>query len=177
MKIYTKTGDKGQTSLYGGKRITKSAMRVEAYGTVDELNSIIGIAMSYMRDTAIQTALIGIQNDLFAIGSSLANPSVQQQSKLIRKVDDFEVMIDTMTKKLPQLRHFILPGGSNSGSYLHYSRTVCRRAERRIVELANSEHLDGDILVYMNRLSDLLFTMARYENHLAKNKEVIWKKS
>lgn len=172
-KIYTKTGDKGETSLYGGKRVSKANLRVEAYGTVDELNSAIGIVLAKMPNTE----LTNIQNDLFEIGTSLANPKEEPIKKLKKRVEEFEKLIDNMTKELPTLRNFILPGGGVGGSHLHLARSICRRAERKIVELSQKENIDNGILIYFNRLSDLLFTMARFVNHKEKQKEVIWVKN
>lgn len=180
LKIYTKTGDKGQTSLFGGKRVAKYSLRVEANGTVDELNSKIGIVLSELRskNQELRKELIGIQKDLLDIGSQLANPRpkviIHDSKFLIHRVEQFELLIDRLTKQLPELRNFILPGGGKAGSQLHFARTVCRRAERRIVELSKKEKVESSILVYFNRLSDLLFTMARYVNWKEKKKETIW---
>ncbi len=174
MKIYTRTGDKGKTSLFGGKRVSKSSLRVEAYGTIDELNSAIGVAISQMAN--IQKELLKIQHDLFSIGAVLANPQGKKTQGLEARATDFERLIDQMTEKLSELRNFILPGGGKTGALLHAARTVCRRAERRIVSLAQKEHVDTAILVYLNRLSDLLFTMARYVNMKEEKKETVWVK-
>ena len=192
MKIYTRTGDKGQTSLFGGKRVSKSSIRVEAYGTVDELNSTIGIVIAQMANGKWQMAnlnkeLLSIQHDLLTIGSMLASPQVKSSrfaarrakfkvQSLGKRVDEFEKMIDSLTKKLPQLRNFILPGGGRAGSGLHFARTVCRRAERRIVDLSQREHVDSAVIMYCNRLSDLLFTMARFINMKENKQEIVWHK-
>lgn len=179
MPIYTKTGDKGQTSLFGGIRVLKSDPRVGAYGTVDELNSIIGAALAHMRrgrTLAVRNELQRIQNDLLDIGSVLAKPSESQVSGLEIRVKEFEDMIDELTGVMPALNQFILPGGSQSGSLLHVARTTARRAERKVVALMQNQPVDGTIVVYINRLSDLLFTMARFVNHDEKIKEVKWKK-
>ncbi len=191
MKIYTKTGDKGETSLFGGKRVSKASLRVEAYGTVDELNSAIGVAIAQFsifnfqfsnksQITNLKRQLIEIQNDLLEIGSALASPGIKNQESRIKnlgkRVEELERLIDEMTKELPELRNFILPGGGVVGSHIHFARTICRRAERRIVELSKKEQVDKGILIYFNRLSDLLFTMARFVNHKEKQKEVIWTK-
>ncbi len=180
LKIYTKTGDKGTTSLFGGKRVLKSSARVETYGTVDELNSTIGVAIAQSakrktQSAKIKTELIKIQNDLLLIGSTLANPLAKPLEKLDKRVEDFEKLIDELTAKLPELRNFILPGGGVAGAMLHLSRTICRRAERRIVDLSQTESVDTHILTYFNRLSDVLFTLARYVNYKEKQKETIWK--
>lgn len=175
VKIYTKTGDKGETSLYGGKRVSKASLRVEAYGTVDELNSAIGVAIAERSN--IKKELIQIQSDLLEIGSVLASPKVASMKGLGKRVEQFEKMIDEMTEELSELRNFILPGGGIVGSRLHFVRTLARRAERRIVELSKKENVDREILIYFNRLSDLLFTMARFVNLKEGKKETVWKKN
>lgn len=177
VKIYTKTGDKGETSLFGGTRVLKSSIRVEAYGAVDELNSAIGVSVAETKNIKLKTRLINIQSDLFEVGSALANPNNSKVNNLEERVKDFEAMIDEMTKVLPVLRNFILPGGGILGAKLHLVRAVCRRAERRIVELAQKEKVDKSILIYFNRLSDLLFTFARFVNFKEGQKETVWKKS
>lgn len=180
MKIYTRTGDKGTTSLFGGTRVSKSSLRVEAYGTVDELNSVIGvvIAESQNYNSKVKSELERIQYDLFDIGAGLASPGIKNQESRIKNLEkrvvEFEKFIDEMTKELPELRNFILSGGGKAGSLLHVARTVCRRAERRIVALAKKEHVARDVLIYFNRLSDLVFTMARYINMKEKKVETIW---
>lgn len=177
MSVYTRTGDKGKTSLYQGKRVWKSSPRIEAIGSVDELNSLVGVVLAQIKSSkfGVQSSeLVRIQNDLFEIGAKLANPS----SKLINlenRVKDFEKIIDELTGKLPQLNNFILPGGSLTGSHLHLARTVSRRAERRIVELSQQEKVQPEIITYINRLSDLLFMFARYINYSEKKKEIAWK--
>lgn len=176
MKIYTKTGDKGETSLFGGKRVSKADLRVEAYGTVDELNSAIGIAIAESQASECNSELIRIQNDLLDIGSVLANPKAKS-IRLEKRVEEFEGLIDVMTKELPALANFILPGGGKGGAQLHFARTLARRAERRIVALAQKEVIDNGILIYFNRLSDLLFTMARFVNYKEKKQEVLWTKN
>lgn len=196
LKIYTKTGDTGETSLFGGKRVSKASIRVETYGTVDELNSAIGAAIAQAESTSttlsvngkrkgkriqnVITELEKIQHDLLHIGSSLANPSASSlpfdASRLNKRTEELEKFIDQLTAKLPELSNFILPGGGEAGSLLHLARTICRRTERRIVELHQKEHISNTILTYFNRLSDTLFTMARFVNHKEKKKETIWKK-
>lgn len=173
MKIYTKTGDKGMTSLFGGERVLKSSLRVEAYGCVDELNSLLGVIVASLKVQPLKKELILIQNDLLDIGSALANPKMKR-IKLEDRVASFEKIIDQLTQKIPELRNFILPGGGKAGSLLHFSRTVARRTERIIVQLSKKENIDNSILIYFNRLSDLLFTMARYANYKEKKKEIIW---
>ncbi len=172
MSVYTRTGDKGKTSLYQGKRVSKASLRIEAIGTVDELNSLIGVALSQIKN--LKKELIQIQNDLFDIGANLANPS-SKVFDLEKRVKEFENKIDALTIKLPELNNFILPGGSLAGSQLHLVRTVARRAERRIIELSEKEKVDEGIIIYMNRLSDFLFMTARFINYKAKKKENIWK--
>lgn len=181
VKIYTRTGDKGETSLFGGKRVVKSSGRVDTYGTVDELNSVVGVAVAHLgvSERAVKKELEKIQNDLLGIGSYLASPGMKSQEVRIKhlpkRVEELEKYIDLLTAKLPELRNFILPGGGKAGAFLHQARTVCRRAERRLVALANKEEVDDSILKYFNRLSDALFTMARFVNHREKKKETIWK--
>lgn len=176
MKIYTRTGDRGQTSLFGGTRVLKSHDRVETYGTLDELNSAIGAVVAHLgtKSNALQKELEQIQHDLFAIGSTLARPVKKELPYLMKRVEEFEKSIDTKTKKLPELRQFILPGGSKTGSQLHMARTICRRLERRLVALLQTEEMDETIVKYINRLSDLLFTMARLVNQQEKKREVHW---
>lgn len=179
MSIYTKFGDKGKTSLYGGKTVSKASLRVEAYGAIDELNSSLGIVLSFLKDRSLKTKLLLLQKDLFEIGSSIASLSTnkdKEPSKYLKKrTKEFEKEIDNLAKKLPKLENFILPGGGKSGSNLHFSRTLVRRAERRIVELSEKEKINGEILIFINRLSDLLFMYARFINHKEKKKEVLWR--
>ena len=180
MKIYTKTGDEGSTSLFGGRRVDKDDLRIKAYGTVDELNALLGSAVSEILDEAFKELLKNIQIDLFIIGSDLATPDdgkinftvPKTEESLIRKLEE---AIDLYSDKLPPLKNFILPGGSKGASLLHLARTVCRRAERSVVELSKNENIGQNILVYLNRLSDLLFVLARYENQLTSTPEVEWK--
>lgn len=181
MKIYTKTGDYGKTSLGSGERVWKSSSRVDAYGTVDELNATLGVVESKMNSAGVLYSqellplLLQIQKDLFSIGSYLAN---LERASLIEKIEEriplFEAEIDRMTEELPEIRNFILPSGGTVGSLFHLARTVARRAERRIVEVLQQEEVDPRALKYVNRLSDLLFTMARYTNFKEQKKEIIW---
>ncbi len=183
VKIYTRTGDKGQTSFFGGKRVGKDDIRVEAIGSVDELNSAIGLVLSEVRGQPpeVRKELVKIQHDLFDIGSMLANPQVTsdklQVTSLEHRVLDFEKLIDVLTSKLSPLSSFILPGGGKGGAMLHLTRSISRRAERRVIALAKKEQVPSEIIIYLNRLSDLLFTMARFANYQEKQKEVIWVKS
>lgn len=187
VKIYTRTGDEGKTSLFGGRRVSKADLRVEAYGTVDELNSVIGIVVSeYQRVNIkkqeyiakIKNELMKIQRDLFEIGATLANPKSQAHNSnyLQKRVGEFEKFIDEMTEELPELRNFILSGGGKTGALLQFARTVCRRAERQIVALSKHEEVNESVLMYFNRLSDLFFTMARFVNHKEGRKEIVWKR-
>ncbi len=164
-KVYTKTGDKGQTSLIGGIRVSKASTRVEAYGDVDELNSVLGIARSQVGDEEIEKVLDVIQNDLFIMGADLASPQGIEAPRISEeKVKELEKNIDKFLKELEPLKEFILPTGRSGGAYLHLARTVARRAERRAVELKEEEGINENLLVYLNRLSDLLFVIARIEN-------------
>lgn len=179
MPIYTRTGDKGKTSLFGGKRVLKSDDRVDTYGTVDELNSVLGLVVAGLstKHKKFEKELEHIQSDLFDIGSYLASPSASPLKHLDGRIHDFEKMIDTQTEKMPELHNFILPGGGKTGAGLHQARTVCRRVERRIVALMQTDDVDETVMKYMNRLSDLLFSMARFVNHTEKKKETIWQQS
>jgi len=174
MALYTKFGDRGQTSLLGGSVVTKDEPRVEAYGAVDELNAVLGVVIAFSDIDDVTASLSRIQKDLFVIGAELAGGK-----KHIRpsRVGDLEKEIDVLWPELPPLKHFIIPGGSKIASLLHLARTVCRRAERQVVLLSNKEKkkVNPDIIVYLNRLSDLLFTHARYVNYKKKKEEVIWK--
>ena len=177
VKIYTKTGDRGTTSLFGGQRVEKTSGRIKTYGEVDELNSLIGVVLSENPSEEIAEKLTRIQTELFVFGSDLATPygikiKVPRISAL--NVKRLEKEIDLWTKKLPQLRNFIMPGGSPIASKLHLARTICRRAERNIVELAASEKINKNAQVYINRLSDWFFVLARFANRLDGQKETIW---
>ena len=180
-KIYTKTGDDGTTGLVGGQRIAKDALRVEAYGDVDELNSVLGI----IRTDAANQKLVGlseklqkIQNQLFDLGCELATPanSDWKHSSQIEseQVQQLEKWIDEISSTLPELRSFVLPGGTELNAFLHLARTVCRRAERKVVRLSKSEKLRSEAIVYLNRLSDLLFAMARQDALRVGGKEFLW---
>ena len=178
MKIYTKTGDKGTTSLYGGKPSLKSGKIVDLIGTVDELNSILGVAIS-VSSPITQKTLLPIQSDLFVIGGYLAGDTTQKQKNdFKKKTISLEKQIDKISLKLSPLRFFILPGGSNSSANLHYARTVCRRFERLFVEFLNDTNWmdkESDLLAFINRLSDLLYILARYENHVQGVEDVVWR--
>lgn len=179
MAIYTKTGDKGRTSLFSGKRVWKYDARVDTYGTIDELNSIIGAAVVYLPLkkglNRLRKILLGIQSDLFYIGAYLADlPDTIEDIDLVQKTEEFEKSIDFMMKHLPPTFNFVLPGGSRAGAFLHQARTVARRAERNLVRLARKERVDERVMKYVNRLSDLLYSAARFANHIEKKKEIIW---
>jgi cob(I)alamin adenosyltransferase len=178
MAIYTRAGDKGKTTLREGKKVSKTHVRLEAYGAVDELNSSLGIVIANLKNAPLKKELLKIQNDLFEIGGQLA--SLKKNKKLDEYLEkrstDFEKSMDQWTKKLPKLTQFILPGGSKSASLLHLSRTICRRAERRVVDFSVKEKVDQNVIMYLNRLSDFLFTMTRIANKIEKQKEIIWKK-
>ncbi len=176
MAIYTRTGDKGKTSLFDGKRVLKSDKKVETYGTVDELNSAIGAASAFIKVRLVNKELEEIQNDLLEIGSSLAVSTALPVDQLKDRPQELEKLIDKLTKQLPPLNQFILPGGGKGGSLLHVARTIARRAERRVVSLSRTENIDNIIIIYLNRLSDLLFTMARFVNYKELQKEKIWRK-
>jgi cob(I)alamin adenosyltransferase len=167
-KVYTKTGDGGETSLVGGKRVSKASPRVEAYGEVDELNSIVGLARAYLNDTEIDEALSLVQNDLFTLGADLASPADIQVPRI---ADNFiitlEELSDRFLKELEPLQEFILPGGCQAGAAIHLARTVARRCERKVVLLATDEEVNPQAIVYLNRLSDLLFILARLANKRA----------
>jgi cob(I)alamin adenosyltransferase len=177
--IYTKTGDAGETGLLGGARVSKAAPRVAAYGEVDELNAWIGLVRATGADAALAAMLDRIQRDLFAIGSRLADPSgrvtgrVEKTAVAADDVSRLEGWIDALQAELPPLRRFILAGGSPAGASLHVGRTVCRRAERAVVALGR-DAVEPEVLVYLNRLSDLLFVMARAANHRAGAPESEW---
>lgn len=185
MRIYTRTGDRGQTGLFGGKRVSKASVRLHAYGTIDELAAVIGVALSSQaglssraqsRDDPTNEHLGIIQSLLFTLGADLATPQ-QSKAKTARitqaHIDQLERWIDEMEEELPPLQNFILPGGSQAGANLHVARTVCRRAERWIVELEQSEKINDLILPFVNRLSDYLFVVARSVNQAEEMPEEI----
>jgi cob(I)alamin adenosyltransferase len=178
MKIYTKTGDKGSTSLFGGKRTSKDSLRIEAYGTVDELNSALGVARSLNPKLDLDEIVGRLQNDLFVLGADLATPIGTRSSHVQRiqseHIADLEQIIDRIDARLQPLSTFVLPGGSQLASQLHLARTICRRAERLVVKLARKEKISSSCVIYLNRLSDLLFVMARYANFTDGIKETPW---
>ena len=177
MKIYTKKGDTGETALFGGSTTEKNDIRIHAYGTVDELNSVVGMTLSYKISDIGNTILAQVQNDLFVVGATLATPDPEKSR--IEQVGDNEVKgleqwIDTLEEDLAPLKSFILPGGGGAGATLHFARTVCRRAERETVQLSEAEDIPAEVIIYLNRLSDLLFVLARYENKQQGKKETPW---
>ena len=180
MKIYTKGGDKGETGLYGGERISKDSLRIETYGTVDELNSFVGLTLSEVSDSEIKKLLKQIQNTLFVLGSDLSTPDneknkAHQIPRITRSnYEEIEREIDKFDARLDELRNFILPGGSKGAALFHICRTVCRRVERRVVSLKNKVNLNPDIIILLNRLSDLFFVLARYENKISGTEDVKW---
>lgn len=185
MKIYTRTGDRGETGLFGGQRVRKDHVRVEAYGDVDELNSVLGLAALHVEqagDAELAGRLRGIQADLFTIGANLATPAPEDGGRPSShvpplqegRVAEMERWIDAADAELEPLKQFILPGGTESAGLLHFARTVCRRAERRVVALAYEAHIGQDVITYLNRLSDLLFTLARLANRRAGTPDVPW---
>ena len=178
MKIYTKFGDTGETALYGGTRLGKDASQFEAIGTVDELNAYIGYAQTLIDDADLSALLSRLQNHLFAVGADLATPATHTKSAEMRISEDFttemEAAIDTLSEALPPLRNFILPGGCPAGAILHIARVVCRRSERCVVRLARETAVNPEILRSLNRLSDLLFVLARTVNFRANTSEPIW---
>ena len=181
MKIYTRTGDKGDTALFGGGRVTKDHPRVAAYGDVDELNSLLGVIRATEPAGFFDPLLQDIQRDLFAIGGHLATPDPVRVAKALEKatlsparVAEFEHVMDDAERELAPLRAFVLPAGTPKAAALHLGRTVCRRAERSVVHLAQDNEVPELFLVYLNRLSDLLFTLARLANHRAGVGDVTW---
>lgn len=181
MKIYTKTGDEGKTSLIGGTRVSKSSLRIESYGTVDELNSFVGVAFDHSTDEHSREILKEIQDRLFTIGSELAcDPEKTIKMKLPdlheSDIELLEKEMDTMDETLPVMKNFILPAGLPVVSFLHVARSVCRRAERRCIELQQHDgKVDALIIKYLNRLSDYLFVLSRYTAMISDAPEIIWK--
>jgi cob(I)alamin adenosyltransferase len=182
MKIYTKTGDKGETSLFGGQRVQKNSLRISSYGTIDELNSFLGIAVTEIIDKELAEVIYSIQNDLFTLGSDLASPIEKENKNFtiprVNKgfIERLEKLIDNFDSRIPPIKNFILPGGTKGAGFLHLARTVCRRAEREVISLAQIESVTEEIKIYLNRLSDLLFVLARFENFISNHPDVEWRK-
>lgn len=178
MKIYTRSGDDGTTSLFSGGRVTKTHLRVQAYGTVDELNSVIGVARAHRPSAQADEWLATVQKQLFHLGADLATPLDAKADWVVRMdaetVAWLEASIDQMTSELPALTNFILPGGTLAAAQLHVARTVCRRAERCAIDLTQAEPVGDHVIEYLNRLSDWLFTLARWENHQQGIPEEKW---
>ena len=175
-KIYTRAGDKGETGLVGGQRVSKDSPRIWAYGTVDELNSAIGLARALKPDKETNAVLAGIQNNLFNLGAELATPGRSHVHVEKKRIGALEKLMDERNAKLGPLREFILPGGSPVAAQLHVARTICRRAERFCVRLAREEPIGESVVPYLNRLGDALFVLARWANKKQGVKEVCWKK-
>lgn len=178
MKIYTKTGDKGETGLIGGKRVAKDDARIEATGQVDELSSVIGIVISFSDDMELREALVKIQRTLFVLGADLATPSGEKIAipRLSpSKISDLEAIIDKTDAELPKIQSFVLPGGSKTASLMHLARTICRKAERTVITLNRYEKVNEAVPIYLNRLSDLLFVLARGINYKKKIPETLWR--
>ena len=180
MKIYTKTGDKGETALFGGKRVKKFDLRVEAYGTVDELNSALGLARAFGVDAEVDGIMVRVQSELFQLGADLATP-MNARAKGVERIREeqvalLELEIDRFHEELTPLREFILPSGTLPGAALHLARTVCRRAERDVTRCMEEEEINTTALRYLNRMSDWLFTLARLVNSRAGMPESKWHK-
>jgi cob(I)alamin adenosyltransferase len=181
MKIYTKTGDKGETGLFGGERVSKNSFRIEAYGTIDELNAFIGLAIIEVSDKSVKDLLQKIQNWLLSIGADLATPDNERTKKLnvFRTTEEYylyiEKEIDKYESKLDELRNFILPGGTKGAALLHICRTITRRAERMVVALNSTVKIGNNIIIFLNRLSDLFFVLARFDNAVTGTPDIEWK--
>ena len=181
MKIYTKTGDKGETGLFGGERVSKNSLRIEAYGTIDELNAFIGMTVIEVSDKSVKDLLQKIQDWLFSIGADLATPDNEKTKKLnvFRTPEKYylyiEKEIDKYESKLDELRNFILPGGTKGAALLHICRTITRRAERMTVALNSTVKIGNNIIIFLNRLSDLFFVLARFDNTVTGTPDVEWK--
>jgi len=178
VKIYTKTGDEGTTGLFGGQRVTKDAARIEAYGTIDELNAVLGVVRTLGCAPHRDSELATLQRELFILGADLATPLGKESSRIRRiqsdDVERLERVIDDLESQLPPLSSFILPGGCPAGAQLHIARTVCRRAERGVVHLGHEEQIGAEPLRYLNRLADLLFVLARAVNQDESSPESTW---
>jgi cob(I)alamin adenosyltransferase len=180
MRIYTKTGDKGETGLFGGERVSKSSLRINAYGTIDELNAYIGLSVTEVNDKNVKRDLQKIQDQLFTVGTDLATPDNDKTEKLnvdrtpAGYFEEIESLIDQYDSKLEELKNFIIPGGSKSAALLHICRTICRRAEREVVALNEMVKIENNIIIFLNRLSDLFFVLSRFENKVSNHPDIIW---
>jgi cob(I)alamin adenosyltransferase len=179
MKVYTKTGDKGKTSLIGGTRVAKNDVRLEAYGTVDELNSYVGLLRSYIQEEDLKEIFIGIQNQLFKIGSYLAVDTTVSKMRSDFKLDAVRIELlekemDKLENSLPPITGFVLPGGHQATGFCHVARTVCRRAERRVIEIQEIYKVDNWVVRYLNRLSDFLFVLSRHLSNYYSVDEIQW---
>jgi cob(I)alamin adenosyltransferase len=185
MKIYTRTGDRGETGLFGGRRVPKDDLRVDAYGEVDELNAVLGLCIAELDrigEDELAGRLRGVQSDLFSLGANLSTPAPEDGGRSnehipplpTSRIAEMEGWIDEADVELEALRNFILPGGSEAAARLHLARTVCRRAERRVTTLRRAATIDESVVIYLNRLSDLLFTLARTANQRAGTEDVPW---
>jgi cob(I)alamin adenosyltransferase len=187
-RVYTRTGDRGETALVGGKRVPKDSLRIEAYGTIDELNSIVGLARVFNEESIdageahrfMDEVLCRLQDELFDIGSELATPPEFYQQGMYRvsgdEIDRLEKLMDKCQEELEPLKSFILPGGGRIGAYLHQCRTVCRRAERDILRLSREEEISPDLIKYVNRLSDLFFVLSRWIAKQTGEQEYLWQR-
>ena len=187
-KVYTRTGDRGETALVGGKRVPKDALRIEAYGAIDELNSIVGLARVFNEESLdageahqfLDEVLCQVQDELFDLGSELATPPEAFQAGMYRvgesEIERLEKLMDKCQQELEPLKSFILPGGGRVGAYLHQCRTVCRRAERDILRLSREEEINPDLLKYVNRLSDLFFVLSRWIAKQTGEQEYLWQR-
>jgi len=173
--IYTRAGDRGETSLFGGERVPKDHPRVAAYGALDELNSCLGVAMAFLRQRRPPAALREVQADLFQLGAELASPGSDRFRLPAERVEALERLIDAYDARLEPLKSFVLPGGAPAAALLHLARTLCRRAEREVVALSRREEVAPHVLAYLNRLSDLLFVLARYVNKAEGRRETPWR--
>jgi cob(I)alamin adenosyltransferase len=180
MKIYTKTGDKGQTGLLGGERVSKDSLRLNTYGTIDELNAFIGLAIAEVKNNEVKEILIDLQNKLFVVGSDLAAPENEKGTKVkitrtpSEYIEQTEKIIDKFDAQLDGLKNFILPGGSKGAAILHICRTIARRAEREIVALKSTVSIGDNILIFINRISDLFFVLSRFENKYSNIPDTKW---
>lgn len=175
MKIYTKFGDKGNTALIGGAVVPKDDLRVQAYGSVDELNAALGLIIAFSDSDKLRESLSKIQRDLFLIGAELATKGQKPKPIPNSRISELEEEIDLIWAYLPPLKNFIIPGGSKTAALLHLARTICRRSEREVIALSRKETVNPDIVTYMNRVGDLLFAHARHVNYQKKVQDVIWK--